>query len=52
VLVVLAGFYPQADRPRALRRFFDLMVREFQESRMPPPPWVAELEAGLARLAE
>lgn len=52
VLVVLAGFYPQADRPRVLRSFFDLMVREFHESGMPPPPWVADLEAGLARLAE
>jgi hypothetical protein len=52
VLVVLAGLYPRADRSRVLRTFFGLMVREFQESRMPLPPWVAALEAELTRLAE
>ncbi len=52
VLIVLAGFYPQADRPRVLRSFFDQMVHEFHESGMPPPPWVAALSAELPRLTD
>jgi hypothetical protein len=44
-LIVLAGLYPEADRPRVLRNLVERMGREFHESRMPPPPWLAELAA-------
>jgi hypothetical protein len=42
-LIVLAGLYPQSDRPRVLRSLVDRLGREFQESGMPPPPWLATL---------
>jgi hypothetical protein len=43
VLTVLAGLYPQADRPRVLGNFLGQMEREFRASRMAPPPWLATL---------
>jgi hypothetical protein len=42
-LTVLAGYYPQALRFRALTRFLDSMEREFRDSGMEPPPWLERL---------
>ena len=44
-LVVIAGFYPQADRSRVEGRFLEVMEEEFRESGMEPPPWLRSLHA-------
>jgi hypothetical protein len=51
-LIVLAGFYPQAERPRVLRNLAGQLAREFHESGMPPPPWLAALSAELQAAAD
>lgn len=48
-LVVLAGLYPRADRPRVLRNLLDQLEREFRESRMQPPAWLATLAGEIER---
>lgn len=42
-LIVLAGFYPPADRSRVAARVLDVMEDEFLESEMTPPPWLVAL---------
>ncbi len=46
-LTILAGFYPQAERFRVLNGFLDSMEREFRDSGMQPPAWLAKLRAEL-----
>jgi hypothetical protein len=46
-LTILAGFYPQAERSRVVNGFLDSMEREFRESGMQPPAWLAKLRAEL-----
>jgi hypothetical protein len=46
-LTILAGFYPQAERFRVLNGFLDAMEREFRDSGMEPPEWIAKLRAEL-----
>lgn len=46
-LTILAGFYPQAERFRVLNGFLDSMEREFRDSGMEPPAWIAKLRAEL-----
>ncbi len=43
LLVALAGLYPPADRHRVVTSFLDQMGREFQQSGIQPPPWLAKL---------
>jgi hypothetical protein len=52
LLVVLAEFYPPADRSRVLVRMLDLMEDEFREIGMTPPPWLAALRADLREDAD
>ena len=51
-LIVLAGLYPRADRPRVLRNLVEQMRREFHQSGMQPPPWLAGLAAELGERPE
>jgi hypothetical protein len=51
-LVILAGFYPQAERFRVLNGFLDAMEREFRESGMQPPAWLAKLRAELRQAGD
>jgi hypothetical protein len=46
-LTILAGFYPQAERFRVLGGFLDSMEREFRDSGIEPPAWLAKLRAEL-----
>ncbi|HEY0020628.1 MAG TPA: hypothetical protein VGC13_30295 [Longimicrobium sp.] len=46
-LTILAGFYPQAERFRVLNGFLDSMERDFRDSGMHPPAWLARLRAEL-----
>jgi len=39
-LIVLAGFYPQADRGRVMHCLLDDMEREFRRSGIDPPLWL------------
>jgi hypothetical protein len=48
-LTILAGFYPQSERFRVLNGFLDSMEREFRDSGMEPPAWLATLRAELER---
>lgn len=47
LLVALAGLYPPADRHRVVSNFLEQMAREFQQSAMQPPPWLAKLAGEL-----
>jgi hypothetical protein len=51
-LTILAGFYPQAERFRVLNGFLDSMEREFRDSGMQPPAWLAKLRAELQQDAD
>jgi hypothetical protein len=51
-LIVLAAFYPLADRSRVQARVLDVMEEEFRESGMTPPPWLAALRADLREDAD
>lgn len=46
-LTILAGFYPKAERFRVLNGFLDSMEREFRDSGMQTPAWLAKLRAEL-----
>lgn len=46
-LTILAGYFPQADRARVVNGFLDSMEREFRDSGMTPPAWLATLRAEL-----
>ncbi|HEX6038386.1 hypothetical protein [Longimicrobium sp.] len=46
-LTILAGFYPRKERFRVLSGFLDSMEREFRDSGMEPPAWLAKLRAEL-----
>lgn len=46
-LTILAGFYPSTERFRVLSGFLDSMEREFRDSGMAPPAWLAKLRAEL-----
>ncbi|HEV3049717.1 MAG TPA: hypothetical protein VGX50_05375 [Longimicrobium sp.] len=46
-LTILAGYFPQSDRSRVVNNFLDSMEREFRESGMEPPAWLATLRAEL-----
>lgn len=46
-LTILAGFYPQTERFRVLNGFLDSMEREFRDSGVEPPAWLAKLRAEL-----
>lgn len=48
-LTILAGFYPQTERLRVLNGFLDSMEREFRDSGMEVPAWMATLRAELQR---
>ena len=51
-LTILAGFYPQAERFRVLNGFLDSMEREFRDSGMEAPEWLARLRAELREDAD
>ncbi len=51
-LTILAGFYPQAERFRVLTGLLDSMEREFRDSGMEAPEWLARLRAELQRDGE
>jgi hypothetical protein len=42
-LTILAGFYPQSERFRVLSGFLDSMEREFRQSGVQVPGWLAKL---------
>lgn len=46
-LTILAGFYPRSERFRVLSGFLDSMEREFRDSGMESPAWLAKLRAEL-----
>lgn len=51
-LTILAGYYPQAQRFRALNRFLDSMEREFRDSGMEPPAWLQTLRTEIQQPAD
>jgi hypothetical protein len=51
-LIVLAGFFPSADRPRVLRNLIGQMEREFRDSGMAPPLWLSTLAEELRTSAD
>ncbi len=51
-LVLLAGLYPRADRPRVVEGFVAQLAREFEASGMPAPPWLDPLGHDLRRTLE
>ena len=48
-LTILAGLYPESERPRVLNRFLDLMEQQFRGSGITPPAWVQALRAEVKR---
>ena len=46
-LIVLGGFYPQADRPRVLAHVLDAMEEGFRHGATVAPAWLATLRAEL-----
>jgi hypothetical protein len=46
-LIVLAGFYPQADRARVVGGLLDVMEKGFRDGGMELPAWLAALRAEL-----
>lgn len=42
-LVILASLYPESERVRVLTGLLDSLERDFDTSRMDPPPWLARL---------
>lgn len=48
-LTILAGLYPESERPRFLSRFLDAMEQEFHASGMAPPAWLETLRAEIRR---
>lgn len=47
LVALLLSFYPRADHPRIRRNFLDERERDFRESGMEPPHWIAVLRAEL-----
>lgn len=52
LVALLLSLYPQADHPRIQRNFLDERERDFRESGMEPPPWIATLRAELPPLPD
>lgn len=46
-LIVLGGFYPQADRARVVDHLLDAMGEGFRYGKTDPPPWLATLRGEL-----
>ncbi len=51
-LTILAAYYPQAQRLRALNRVLDSMEREFRDSGMETPAWLPRLRSEIQQDAE
>lgn len=51
-LTILAGYYPRTERARVLSGVLDTLEREFRDSGMDPPAWIARVRAELGAEGE